>query len=87
MHFIDEGTLYHTGLLSGRSTRSTDEQIDTFEQAWLQWAGPCKTLYLDPAGEYVSPMESIPSRGRHKGDPDTGKIATGKLGELKFMVK
>ena len=51
MHFIDEGTLYHTGMLSGRST---EEQITTFEQAWLQWAGPCKTLYLDPAGEYVS---------------------------------
>ena len=52
MHFIDESTLFHVGQLSGRTT---EEQIATFEQAWLQWAGPCTTLYLDPAGEYVSP--------------------------------
>ena len=52
MHFIDEGTLFHVGMVSGRTT---EEQISTFEKAWLMWAGPCKTLYLDPAGEYVSP--------------------------------
>ena len=52
MHFIDEGTLFHVGQMSGRTT---EDQISTFEQAWLQWAGPCKTLYLDPAGEHVSP--------------------------------
>ena len=42
MHFIDEGTLFHLGQLSGRTT---EEQISTF----------CKTLYLDPAREYVGP--------------------------------
>ena len=52
MHFIDESTLFHVGALSGRTV---EEQIRTFEDTWLQWAGPCKTLYLDPAGEYVSP--------------------------------
>eukprot|EP00435_Cladocopium_sp_Y103_P032161 s399_g8.t1 len=53
MHFIDEGTLFHLGKVSGRTT---EEQISTFEQVWLHWAGPCKTLYLDPAGEYISPL-------------------------------
>eukprot|EP00435_Cladocopium_sp_Y103_P038988 s374_g10.t1 len=52
MHFIDEGTLFHVGMVSGRTT---EEQISTFEKAWLLWAGPCKTLYLDPAWEYVNP--------------------------------
>ena len=52
MHFIDEGTLFHLGAPSGRTV---EEQIRTFEDVWLHWAGPCKTLYLDPAGEYVSP--------------------------------
>ena len=52
MHCIDESTLFHLGQLSGRTT---EEQISTFEQVWLHWAGPCKTLYLDPAGEYISP--------------------------------
>ena len=52
MHFIDESTLFHVGAPSGRTA---EEQIRTFEDNWLQWAGPCKTLYLDPAGEYISP--------------------------------
>ena len=52
MHFIDESTLFHLGDVSGRTV---PEQISTFENVWLHWAGPCKTLYLDPAGEYVSP--------------------------------
>ena len=51
MHFIDESTLYHVGTRCGRTV---DEQIRAFEESWLHWAGPCKTLYLDPAGEYVS---------------------------------
>ena len=49
--FIDEATLFHLGAVSGRTV---DEQISTFENVWLQWAGPCKVLYLDPAGEYVN---------------------------------
>ena len=51
MHFIDEATLYHVGVPSGRTT---EEQIQVFESVWLNWAGPCKTLYLDPAGEYIN---------------------------------
>ena len=51
MHFIDEATLYHAGVPSGRST---EEQIQVFENTWLNWAGPCKILYLDPAGEYIN---------------------------------
>ncbi|CAL1166254.1 unnamed protein product [Cladocopium goreaui] len=34
--------------------RTTEEQIQVFENVWLNWAGPCKTLYLDPAGEYIN---------------------------------
>ena len=51
MHFIDEATLYHVG---GLSARKVEDQIQTFLNIWVQWAGPCKTLYLDPAGEYVN---------------------------------
>ena len=51
LHFIDESTLFQLGAVSGRSV---EEQISTFEDVWLQWAGPCKVLYLDPAGEYIN---------------------------------
>ena len=51
MHFIDESTLYHVGSLSARKV---EDQIQTFLNGWVQWAGPCKTLYLDPAGECVN---------------------------------
>eukprot|EP00435_Cladocopium_sp_Y103_P004756 s3346_g1.t1 len=51
MHFIDEATLFHLGTPSGRTV---EDQIKTFEDTWLHWAGPCKLLYLDPAGEYVN---------------------------------
>ena len=49
MHYIDEGTLFHVGCPTGRTTR---EQVRAFETTWLNWAGPCRMLYLDPAGEY-----------------------------------
>lgn len=49
MHFIDEATLFHVGIPSGREFH---EQVRAFESAWTQWAGPCKVLYMDPAGEY-----------------------------------
>ena len=51
MHFIDEATLYHVGVSSGRHF---EEQVKAFETAWTQWAGPCRLLYLDPAGEYAT---------------------------------
>eukprot|EP00435_Cladocopium_sp_Y103_P042279 s1426_g11.t1 len=51
MHFIDEATLYHVGALS---ERKVENQIQVFQETWVQWAGPCRTLYLDPAGEYVN---------------------------------
>ena len=50
-HYIDKGTLFHVGAPSGRVV---GEQIKTFENTWLSWAGPCRLLYLDPAGEYRS---------------------------------
>ncbi|CAL1139692.1 unnamed protein product [Cladocopium goreaui] len=51
MHFIDESTLYHLGAVCARKV---EDQIRVFLQAWVQWAGPCTLLYLDPAGEYIS---------------------------------
>ena len=51
MHFIDEATLFHVGVHSGRSF---EEQVHALETAWTQWAGPCKLIYLDPAGEYAT---------------------------------
>ena len=51
VHFLDEGTLFHLGT---PCSRTTEDQIRAFEDTWLQWAGPCKTLYVDPAGEYVT---------------------------------
>ena len=52
MHFIDESTLFHVGAAGGRTVA---DQVELFENVWLNWAGPCKKLYLDPAGEYVNP--------------------------------
>ena len=46
---IDEGTLYHLGIPSGRET---EEQTRILENLRFQWAGPCKALYLYPAIEY-----------------------------------
>ena len=51
MHFIDEATLFHVGVLCERKVES---QIQAYQEAWVHWAGPCQTLYLDPAGEFVS---------------------------------
>ena len=47
LHFIDESILFHLGAQSGRTV---SKQISTFETVWLRCAGPCKRLYLDPAG-------------------------------------
>ena len=84
MHFIDESTLFHVGAPSGRTT---EEQIQTFENVWLHWAGPCKTLYLDPAGEYVSPAWNDHLQ------KETSKLlwqqatVTGKSAGQRFMVE
>ena len=51
MHFIDEATLFHVGAVSERKVES---QIQTYQETWVQWAGPSRLLYLDPAGEYVN---------------------------------
>ena len=51
MHFIDESTLYHLGAICARKV---EDQIHCFLLSWVQWAGRCNLLYLDPAGEYVS---------------------------------
>ena len=44
-------TLFHLGTPCNRNTK---DQIRALENTWLQWAGPCKTLCIDPAGEYVN---------------------------------
>ena len=51
MHFIDEATLFHVGAVS---ERKVENQIQTYQETWVQWAGPSRLLYLDPAGEYVN---------------------------------
>eukprot|EP00435_Cladocopium_sp_Y103_P011864 s3531_g3.t1 len=51
MHFIDEATLFHVGVLA---ERKVENQIQAYQEAWVHWAGPCTLLYLDPAGEYVN---------------------------------
>ena len=51
MHFIDESTMFHVVVLCERKVES---QIQAYQEAWVHWAGPCRTLYLDPAGEYVN---------------------------------
>ena len=51
MHFIDESTLFHVG---GLSERKVENQIQSYQEIWVQWAGPSRLLYLDPAGEYVN---------------------------------
>ena len=49
-HVLDEGTLFHLGRLCGDDA---DSQVRCFDELWLSWAGPPKTVYLDPAAEYV----------------------------------
>ena len=48
-HVIDEATLFQQAVASGRTT---EEQFAVLADTWFQWTGPCKVLYIDPAGEY-----------------------------------
>ena len=50
-HIIDEATLYHQAIAIGRTP---EEQFSALMDTWFRWAGPCQTLYIDPAGEYTS---------------------------------
>eukprot|EP00435_Cladocopium_sp_Y103_P017364 s1359_g4.t1 len=51
VHFLDEGTLFHQALPCHEDATS---QFRAFEATWLNWAGPPKKMYFDPATEYVS---------------------------------
>jgi len=52
-HVIDEGTLFHVG--SSVENTDAESQIRAF-QSWLLWAGPPKTVYVDPASELWSEL-------------------------------
>ena len=45
------GPLFHQARFSLEDSAS---QFQSFEMSWLSWAGPPKTMYFDPAKEYVS---------------------------------
>ena len=49
-HILDEATLFQQAEATGRTS---EEQFEALADHWFQWAGPCKTLYVDPAGEYT----------------------------------
>ena len=49
-HVLDEATLFEQAEATGRTQQ---EQFEVLADHWFQWAGPCKTLYVDPAGEYT----------------------------------
>ena len=51
VHFIDEGTLFQQAVPCRENAQS---QFRAFSTTWLNWAGPPKELYFDPATEYVS---------------------------------
>ena len=50
-HVIDEATLFQQAVATGRTP---EEQFAVLADTWFQWTGPCKVLYIDPAGEYNS---------------------------------
>ena len=49
-HVLDEATLFEQAEATGRTQQ---EQFEVLADHWFSWAGPCKTLYVDPAGEYT----------------------------------
>ena len=49
-HVLDEATLFQQADATGRTP---EEQFEFLADHWFQWAGPCKLLYVDPAGEYT----------------------------------
>ena len=51
LHVVDEGTLFQT---AAPSAQDVDSLIQTFQRIWLMWAGPPRTVYLDPASAYNS---------------------------------
>ena len=50
-HIIDEGTLFHVARPCGSDSSA---QWNLLEDHWFSWAGPPKTIYVDPAKEYLS---------------------------------
>ena len=61
-HMIDEGTLFHIARPSAEDAAS---QMRIFEDFWLNWAGPPRVVYCDPAKEYIGKvwLESFEREG------------------------
>jgi hypothetical protein len=51
VHFLDEGTLFH---VAQPCSLDTESQIVALENYWINWAGPPKELYTDPATGYTT---------------------------------
>ena len=51
MHVLDEATLFHQGV---GTVGCGEEQFAHLSDIWFRWAGPCRNMYIDPAGEYTS---------------------------------
>ena len=51
-HMIDQGTSYHTAIVT--SSKSSENAILALTNGWLQWAGPPGTLVVDAATELNS---------------------------------
>ena len=51
VHFLDEGTLFH---VAQPCSMDTESQIGALENYWINWAGPPKELYADPATGYTA---------------------------------
>ena len=49
-HILGEATLFQQAEATGRTS---EEQFEALADHWFQWAGPCRVLYVDPAGEYT----------------------------------
>ena len=51
MRVLDEGTLFH---VAQSCATDTEAQIAALENYWIDWAGPPKELYVDPATGYTT---------------------------------
>ena len=51
VRFLDEGTLFH---VAQPCSMDTESQIGALENFWINWAGPPKELYADPATGYTA---------------------------------
>ena len=50
-HFLDEGTMFHLGRVTGQTT---EQHLENFRETWTSWAGPPQTLLYDAERGLVS---------------------------------